>query len=104
MNTRFETTEITGMAIILLGLLLIAAAPARADHLPEGAKCINGVVVAPHQGAPGKEWNWIPQGMTCDAVEFAVHEQDMVRNLGREHPSGIHFQTGKPGYGYSVVN
>jgi hypothetical protein len=99
MNARFNWTN-AGTLIALLGLIVLAAAPARAADLPAGATCVNGVLMVPHAGAPGKEANWIPTSQKCEAADFAAMEIGAGAMEPEKGRPGVPGLIGKPGYGW----
>lgn len=96
MKTR-SNTYINRALIALYVLFVFAAMPAQAGDLPPGAKCVNGLVMVPRTGAPGKEFNWIPMQKKCEAADFAAmeHQAGAREDDKVQGESGL---VGKPGY------
>lgn len=99
MNTRSKNTYINWVLAALYGLLVFVATPAAAD-LPHNAKCINGVVVTPSYGPPGKGANWIPSRTKCEVAEFAAMEQGTGNTEQKKAQTGFEALIGKPGYAW----
>jgi hypothetical protein len=96
MNAKLNWTN-AGTLIALSGLIVLVAAPARAADQPAGATCVNGVLMVPHAGAPGKEANWVPTSQKCEAADFAAMEIETgTMELEKGQPGLV----GRPGYSW----
>ncbi|MBI4006669.1 MAG: hypothetical protein HY356_08365 [Gammaproteobacteria bacterium] len=99
MNTRSNNTYIRRVLIALSGLLIFIATPVAAD-LPPNAKCVNGMVVTPHYGAPGKGATWIPSRTKCEVADFAAMEEEKDIAEQKKAQTGFEGLIGKPGYSW----
>jgi len=99
MNTRTNITYIKRLLIALCGLLVFVVTPAAAD-LPHNAKCVNGMVVTPSYGPPGKGATWIPSRTKCEVAEFAAMEHGTGNTEQKKARTGFEALIGKPGYAW----
>ncbi len=102
MNTRSKIIHINCVLAALYGLLVFVATPAAAD-LPPNAKCVNGMVVTPQYGPPGKGATWIPSRTKCEVAEFAAMEHGTDIMEQKKARTGFEGLIGKPGYGWHHV-